>query len=135
MTVSSMHTKQRNYTFGSMLFALLSLTVFLTACGGTTATQATSTTATSNTCDKTTGLTLYSAQGYDSDVAKAFQQQTGIPVKLVDDSTGNLLAKITAERNNPQWDVAWFDGNVTMQTLDDQGLLLKWDSTGLNTFT
>jgi iron(III) transport system substrate-binding protein len=80
-------------------------------------------------------LTLYSAQGYDSDAAKAFQKQTGIAVKLVDDSTGNLLAKITAESNNPQWDVAWFDGNVTMQTLDDQGLLLKWDSAGLNNFT
>jgi ABC-type thiamine transport system substrate-binding protein len=84
---------------------------------------------------KSTDLTLYSAQGYDSDAAKAFQQQTGIPVKLVDDSTGNLLAKISAERNNPQWDVVWFDGNVTMQTLDDQGYLLKWTSPELSNYT
>jgi iron(III) transport system substrate-binding protein len=87
------------------------------------------------TCDKSTGLTLYSAQGYDSDAAKAFQQQTGIPVKLVDDSTGNLLAKIAAEGSNPQWDVVWFDGNVTMQTLDNQGLLLKWNSPNLSNYT
>jgi iron(III) transport system substrate-binding protein len=86
-------------------------------------------------CDKATGLTLYSAQGYDSDAAKAFQQQTGVKVNLVDDSTGPLVAKITAERNNPQWDVVWFDGNVTMQTLDNQGYLLKWDSPNIGNYT
>jgi ABC-type thiamine transport system substrate-binding protein len=65
-------------------------------------------------------LTVYSAQGYDSDVTKAFQQQIGITTKLVDDSTGPLLVKIAAEGNNSQWDVAWFDGNVSMQTLAEQ---------------
>src|SRR5260370_7990184 len=101
----------------------------LSACGGSSTNSNTiSKSTTTSTCDKSTGLTLYSAQGYDSDMAKAFQAQTGITTKLVDDSTGNLLAKIAAEGNNPQWDVAWFDGNVTMQSLDDQGLLLKWQS-------
>ena len=70
-------------------------------------------------------LVLYSAQGYDSAMAKAFQAKTGIKVKLVDDSTGNLVAKIEAERSNPHWDVAWFDGDSTMQGLDNQGMLLK----------
>ena len=78
---------------------------------------------------------MYSAQGYDSDVTKAFQKQTGITTKLVDDSTGNLLAKIAAEGNNPQWDVTWFDGNVTMQSLDTQGLLLKWNSPSVSNLT
>jgi iron(III) transport system substrate-binding protein len=125
----------------SLLFiSLLSLATMLAACGGgssTTSNTATtsSTASTAPVCDKTTGLTLYSAQGYDSDAAKAFQKQTGITTKLVDDSTGNLLAKISAEGNNPQWDVAWFDGNVTMQTLDDQGLLLKWHSPNFNNLT
>jgi iron(III) transport system substrate-binding protein len=125
-------------------FTLLLLTCLvwlLAACGGTSSgsstgtTQSSSSSSSATTCDKSTGLTLYSAQGYDSDAAKAFQQQTGIPVKLVDDSTGNLLAKISAERNNPQWDVVWFDGNVTMQTLDDQGYLLKWASPNLSNYT
>ncbi|GAC1502394.1 MAG: hypothetical protein NVS2B12_11760 [Ktedonobacteraceae bacterium] len=80
-------------------------------------------------------MTLYSAQGYDSDAAKAFTQQTGIAAKLVDDSTGNILAKIAAEGNNPQWDVTWFDGNVTMKTLDDQNLLLKWRSPNAGNLT
>ena len=71
-------------------------------------------------------LTLYSAQGYDSTMAKAFQKSTGNQVKLTDDATGNLLAKIAAERNNPQWDVVWFDGDAAMQGLDVQGQLLRW---------
>jgi iron(III) transport system substrate-binding protein len=95
----------------------------------------TTTTNSSTVCNKSTGLTVYSAQGYDSDTTKAFQQQTGITTKLVDDSTGPLLAKIAAEGSNPHWDVAWFDGNVTMQTLDDQGLLLKWQSSNASNLT
>ena len=116
-----------------LLFVLVGLTIFLASCGGTSSTTGSGGT-TAATCDKSTGLTLYSAQGYDSDSAKGFQSQTGIKVKLVDDSTGNLLAKISAEAANPQWDVAWFDGNVTMQTLDDQGALLKWNSPNIGNY-
>ncbi len=122
-----------------LFFTLLSLVTLLAACGGSTTTSNSSTTPTSGTtaatCDKSTGLTVYSAQGYDSDATKAFQQQTGITTKLVDDSTGNLLAKIAAEGSNPQWDVTWFDGNVTMQALDDQSLLLKWHSPNTSNLT
>ena len=49
-------------------------------------------------------LVLYSAQGYDS--------------------TGNILARIQAEKNNPHWDVVWFDGDGTMRSLANQNLLL-----------
>lgn len=132
---------RQRMSHSSLFFALICLMAFLSACGGssstTTATGTTSGGGSSSTatCDKATGFTLYSAQGYDSDTAKAFQQQTGITVKLVDDSTGNLLAKISAEGNNPQWDATWFDGNVTMQTLDDQNLLLKWDSPNISNYT
>src|ERR1700674_3631837 len=124
---------QRSYVF----FAAFCLVIALSACGGSSTGGTTPTPSSSGsggstpaalTCDKSTGLTVYSAQGYDSDATKAFQSQTGITTKLVDDSTGNLLAKIAAEGGNPQWDVTWFDGNVTMQSLDDQGLLLKWQS-------
>ncbi len=69
-------------------------------------------------------LVLYSAQGYDSAVAKAFEKKTGIKVKLVDDSTGSIAAKMEAERSNPHWDVAWFDGDATMQSMDNQQMLL-----------
>lgn len=48
-------------------------------------------------------LTLYSSVGYAKDVAEAFTKSTGIPVKLVNLSTGPLLARVQAEKQNPQW--------------------------------
>ena len=118
------------------LLLVLCLSSALVACGSTTTASNSGTSASSaSACNKSTGLTVYSAQGYDSDTTKAFQKETGITTKLVDDSTGNILAKISAEGNNPHWDVVWFDGNVTMQTLDDQGLLLKWQASAKSNLT
>src|SRR5579862_7194085 len=57
-------------------------------------------------------LVVYSAQGYDSAVTKAFSAATGIPVSLDDDSTGPLLTKVAAERNNPKWGLLWVDGDT-----------------------
>jgi iron(III) transport system substrate-binding protein len=71
-------------------------------------------------------LVVYSAQGYDSAVTKAFSAATGIPVKLDDDSTGPLLTKVTAERNNPQWGLFWVDGDAAFAALDKQGQLLDY---------
>lgn len=70
-------------------------------------------------------LVFYSAQGYDQAEATAFQKATGIKVELSDMSTGPLLAKVAAEKQNPQWDVIWFDGNGPMAGLDQQGQLLR----------
>ncbi|MGI8903588.1 MAG: ABC transporter substrate-binding protein [Solirubrobacteraceae bacterium] len=70
-------------------------------------------------------LLVYSAQGYDKNTVTAFQSTTGIPTKLVDDSTGPLLARIQAERANPQWGLLWVDGNEALASLDKQGLLAK----------
>lgn len=71
-------------------------------------------------------LTLYAAEGYDSAMAKAFTAKTGIQVKLDDDSTGPLLTKIEAEKNNPQWGLLWVDGDTAFAALDKQGLLLDY---------
>ena len=71
-------------------------------------------------------LVVYSAQGYDSVMTKAFQRATGIPVKLDDDSTGPLLAKVAAESNNPQWGLLWVDGDTAFASLDKQGQLLTY---------
>lgn len=73
-------------------------------------------------------LVIYAAEGYDTAEGKAFQAATGIPVKVDDDSTGPLTAKIEAEKDNPQWDVFWVDGDEVFASLDRQGLLLKgWE--------
>jgi iron(III) transport system substrate-binding protein len=79
----------------------------------------------STSAPKDKELVFYSAEGFDKDIATAFEKKTGIKVNLVDDSTGPLLAKMQAEKSNPQWDVAWFDGPSSMQGLDNQGMLYK----------
>jgi len=92
-----------------------------TGCGSS-AKDATSTAATSS---GPVPLVVYSAQGYDSAMTTAFQKATGIPTKLVDDSTGPLLAKVQAERGNPQWGVLWVDGDEAFASMDQEGMLVK----------
>jgi iron(III) transport system substrate-binding protein len=70
-------------------------------------------------------LVLYAAEGYDATVAAAFQKATGIPTSVYDAHTGIVVSKIEQEKNNPQWGVTWFDGDMAMSTLDQMGLLLK----------
>jgi len=71
-------------------------------------------------------LVLYSSQGYDQVIATAFTKATGIPVKLTDDSTGPLLAKVQAEKNNPTWSLLWVDGDTAFAALDKQGQLATY---------
>src|SRR5580700_6505556 len=82
-------------------------------------------------------LVVYSAQGYDSAMVKAFHKATGIPVSLDDNSTGPLLTQIEASKNNPNWGLLWVDGATAFAGLDQQGLLQKgyepkvsWNSLG-----
>lgn len=83
-------------------------------------------------------LVIYSAQGYDKAAAAAFQQATGIPVKLDDNSTGPLLTQIEASKNNPNWGLLWVDGATAFAGLDKQGLLqqgfepnVSWNGLGI----
>jgi iron(III) transport system substrate-binding protein len=100
----------------------------------------TSSSATASSSASTTAvvpLVVYSAQGYDSAMTKAFTKATGIPVQLDDNSTGPLLTQIEASKNNPKWGLLWVDGATAFAGLDTQGLLLKgfepnvsWNSLG-----
>src|SRR6202167_1982831 len=125
----------------------VSCTLALAACSSSSsssASAASSATASSGTTASSTAaaaskvtLVVYSAQGYDSAMTKAFTQATGIPVKLDDNSTGPLLTQIEASKNNPNWGLLWVDGATAFAGLDTQGLLLKgfepsvsWNSLG-----
>ena len=104
----------------------------LTACSSSPASSsaASSTPASSATASTASQVTLvvYSAQGYDSAMTKAFTKATGIPVQLDDNSTGPLLTQIEASKNNPKWGLLWADGDEAFAGLDTQGLLLKgWE--------
>jgi iron(III) transport system substrate-binding protein len=114
----------------------LTATVLAAGCSSSSS----SSSAASSTSHSSSGpvpLVVYSAQGYDSAMTKAFTKATGIPVKLDDNSTGPLLTQIEASRNNPNWGLLWVDGATAFAGLDTQGLLLKgfepsvtWDSLG-----
>jgi iron(III) transport system substrate-binding protein len=100
-------------------------------------TAAVSASASSSPAAATVPLVLYSAQGYDSAMSKAFTKATGIPVSLDDNSTGPLLTQIEASKNNPKWGLLWVDGATAFAGLDTQGLLMKgfepsvsWNSLG-----
>ncbi len=114
----------------------LGIAVLVAACGSSgnhsaTGTRAAATGAGGATTSPAGGaagrqtLLVYSAQGYDHNTVAAFQKATGIPTKLVDDSTGPLLARIQAERANPQWGLLWVDGATAFASLDRQGLLQR----------
>lgn len=80
-------------------------------------------------------LVVYAAEGYDQAEVTAFQKATGIPTKLVDHSTGTLLAKIQAEGNHPQWGVLWTDGDAAYAALDKQGMLVRGFEPNTGTLT
>jgi iron(III) transport system substrate-binding protein len=103
----------------------------------TTSPSAASPAATASSSAAAVPLVVYSAQGYDSAMTKAFTKATGIPVQLDDNSTGPLLTQIEASKNNPKWGLLWVDGATAFAGLDTQGLLLKgyeptvtWNSLG-----
>lgn len=102
--------------------------LLIAACGSSSSSSSSAKSTSASTPAAATGnatLLVYSAQGYDKNTVAAFQKATGIPTKLVDDSTGPLLARIQAEKANPQWGLLWVDGNAPFAALDKQGLLAK----------
>ena len=130
-------TVRRGHRTAATATAVAAVALLAGACGSTKATStsanassgAAGTTAASAASASSSGvvpLVAYSAQGYDSKVTAAFSKATGIPVKLDDDSTGPLLTKIAAERNNPQWGLLWVDGDTAFAALDKQGQLLDY---------
>jgi iron(III) transport system permease protein len=71
------------------------------------------------------GLVLYAAVGYAPAVAAKFTRQTGIPVTVINMSTGPLLARVSAEGHRPAWSLVWFDGDAAAAALDRAGLLAR----------
>jgi iron(III) transport system substrate-binding protein len=113
--------KSRIVTIGVVVAAITTLA----GCTSAAAASTPSKSATSSASAKQP-LVLYAAEGYDAAMGKAFTAKTGIPVKVDDNSTGPLLTKITAEKNNPQWSLFWADGDTAFASLDKQGQLLDY---------
>lgn len=101
----------------------------MAGCGSTAAVSPSGSAGAGGSGGAKTPLVVYSAQGYDAAVTKAFTAATGIPVNLVDDSTGPLLTKVQAEKNNPQWGLLWVDGDTAFASLDKAGMLASYTPT------
>ncbi|MGF1575785.1 MAG: ABC transporter substrate-binding protein [Cyanophyceae cyanobacterium] len=69
-------------------------------------------------------LVLYT-NDFEDIIGDRFTADTGIEITVVQESGGNLLARIAAERGNPQWDVLLFDGVGSLHSLDQDGQLLQ----------
>ena len=66
-------------------------------------------------------LTLYYSHpaGWTDPIIKEFQERTGIRVDLVGAGTGELAARIRAEKDNPLADVLWGGGSPTYEGIID----------------
>ncbi|WP_256756913.1 ABC transporter substrate-binding protein [Cohnella sp. WQ 127256] len=81
---------------------------------------------------KSNSLTLYYSHAADwSDpIVKEFQEKTGITVNLVGAGTGELIARIRAEKDNPLGDVLWGGFVDGYAVIDD--LLESYKSTEID---
>lgn len=58
-------------------------------------------------------------------LADPFSEETGVAVDLADLGGGEILARISAEANNPQWDVVVLDGHGSLEGLRLNDQLLE----------
>ncbi|WP_303104164.1 ABC transporter substrate-binding protein [uncultured Mitsuokella sp.] len=84
--------------------ATLAGSMLLTGCGGES-----NSSSSSNTKDDGNVLVVYNCNTDDwtAPIVKEFQEETGIEVQLVSGGSGELMARVKAEKDNPLGDVMW----------------------------
>ncbi|MCQ1059608.1 extracellular solute-binding protein [Photobacterium sp. ZSDE20] len=58
---------------------------------------------------------------FEEIIGEQFTKDTGYELDVVKMSGGNLIARIAAERSNPQWDLILFNGDNTLHSLSMTG--------------
>lgn len=80
-------------------------------------------------------LVLYT-NDFEDIIGERFTADTGFEIQVIQESGGNLLARIAAERGNPRWDVLLFDGVGSLHRLDAEGQLRRgFEPKGLENLT
>ncbi|GHC78048.1 extracellular solute-binding protein [Limoniibacter endophyticus] len=69
-------------------------------------------------------LVLYT-NDFEGVITDRFEADSGRQIDVVQMSGGEILARIAAEANNPQWDVLIYNGSYSFHSLDQQGLLKR----------
>lgn len=75
------------------------------------------------TCTPEDGPLRIYLNPFGSTLSDRFSADTGVETEIADLGGGEILARIAAEANNPQWDVVVLDGHGSLQALADQGQL------------
>lgn len=75
-------------------------------------------------CDVEDGALRVYMNPWGPTMSDRFSDDTGVPTEIADLGGGEILARIAAEANNPQWDVVVLDGHGSLQALADDGALL-----------
>lgn len=78
----------------------------------------------SATCTAEDGALRIYLNPFGETLSDQFTADTGISTEIADLGGGEILARIAAEANNPQWDVVILDGHGSLQALADRGQLL-----------
>ncbi|UFU03853.1 extracellular solute-binding protein [Ruania suaedae] len=78
----------------------------------------------SATCEAEDGPLRIYLNPFGPTLSEQFTADTGIETEIADLGGGEILARIAAEANNPQWDVVMLDGHGSLQALAGQGQLL-----------
>ncbi len=79
--------------------------------------------------DEQTTLTIYSAYGGEDEIYSAFEEDTGIKVKYIDMSSGEVLARLRGEKSSNSNADIWFGGGSdAFIAAKEEGLLQKYNS-------
>lgn len=102
------------------------LVLGLSACtsGSTSTDQADRELTSPSECTPEDGALRIYLNPWGATLSDRFTQDTGIDTEIADVGGGEILARIAAEANNPQWDVVILDGHGSLEGLRQQGQLL-----------
>ncbi|MFC2010062.1 ABC transporter substrate-binding protein [Chloroflexota bacterium] len=106
--------KSKKLRFFSIALVLVILVAILpvTACGG----------------GEENVLSMYVAYGGPDIVAAAFEEATGIKVELLTMSSGEVLTRLQAEKDNPQTDIWFGGGSDAFIQAREEGLIVPYIS-------
>lgn len=65
---------------------------------------------------------------FDGVIVDMFKEATGYDVEVVAGNGAEIMSRIEAEKDNPQWDVVWIDSMYDVYSLSQEGALLTdWE--------
>lgn len=97
----------------------------LSACSSGTTDQAGRELSSPSECTPEDGALRIYLNPWGATLSDRFTEDTGLPTEIADLGGGEILARIAAEANNPQWDVVILDGHGSLESLRQQGQLLS----------